>query len=241
MPARSIPLRGAFNLRDLGGLRTGGGKRIRDGRLFRSDGLHRLDSSDAHRLEQLGLRKIFDLRCDSEASTDVSVAIPGAERVHVPLVAATLSPFDADIAWERIDFDARYLEMLTLGGEAIRAVLQAAAGGDPLLFHCTAGKDRTGVVAAVLLRALGVDDHEIVADYAISETNLRAFLVTLRERLSALRMTPAAIEYLTSSPPARMRNTLAELDRRWGSTRAYLRWIGVDDDAVARLRVSLLC
>jgi len=237
---RSVTLKGVFNLRDLGGLATREGRKVRPGRVFRSDALHRIDQDDAEHLASLGIRRIFDLRCDSEVLRDVSVSVGGADRVHVPLVAVTLSPFDPDIDWRRIDLRERYVEMLAVGGDAIRAVLHAAADGAPILFHCTAGKDRTGVVAAVLLRALEVPDEEIIADYALSEDNLRAFLCTLREDLVRRGMAPDAIDYLTSSPPERMRRTLRELDRRWGSTEEYLRWIGVDEDAVDRLRVSLL-
>jgi protein-tyrosine phosphatase len=236
-----VALKGVFNLRDLGGLETREGRRIRPGQVFRSDALHRIDSADAAQLARLGIRKIFDLRCDAEALRDVSVSIGGADRVHVPLVAVTLSPFDPDIDWRRIDLRERYMEMLAVGGEAIRSVLEAAADNAPILFHCTAGKDRTGVVAAVLLRALDVPDEEIVADYAISENNLRAFLATLREDLVRRGMAQDAIDYVTSSPPERMRRTLLELDRRWGSTLEYLRWIGIDQAAIERLRFNLLC
>jgi protein-tyrosine phosphatase len=235
-----VPLKGVFNLRDLGGLATPEGRRVRPGRVFRSDALHRLDQEDAGQLARLGIRKIFDLRADSEVLKDAGVAIDGAERVHIPLVAVTLSPFDPDVDWRNINLRERYIEMLTAGGEAIRSILRAAADAETILFHCTAGKDRTGVVAAVLLRTLGVPDEEIIADYAVSQVNLRAFLGTLREDLVRRGMAPDAIDYLTSSPPERMRYTLRELDRRWGSTEDYLVWIGIDEDVVERLRLNLL-
>jgi protein-tyrosine phosphatase len=239
--ARDLMLRGIFNLRDLGGHATLGGRRVRSGRVFRSDALHRMEDEDAAKLARLGIRKIFDLRSDAEVLRDVSVAVAGAERIHVPLVTTTLSPFDPEIDWRRIDLRERYVEMLAVGGAAIRAVLQAATDDAPILFHCTAGKDRTGVVAAVLLRALEVPDARIVEDYACSEANLRLLLGGLREELTRRGMTAEAIDYLTSSPPHRMRRTLVELDRRWGSTEAYLRWIGIDDASLERLRVNLLC
>lgn len=240
MESRRIALRGAYNVRDLGGLVTRGGARVRAGYLFRADALHRLDTSDVEALVSLGVRKIFDLRSDEEVRKEASIVLPGAETLHVPLVAVSLSPFDPEVDWRRIDLSDRYLEMLASGADAIRAVVYAAADGAPILFHCTAGKDRTGVVAAILLRSLDVDDEEIVADYVLSETHLRAFLDGLRGQLVARRMPRDAIDYLTSSPPARMRRTLHELDRRWGSTAGYLRWIGVDDDAVERLKLNLL-
>jgi len=239
--AQDLKLRGIFNLRDLGGHATSSGRRVRLGRVFRSDALHRMDDEDAAELARLGIRRIFDLRSDAEVLKDVSVAVAGATRIHVPLVTTTLSPFDPEIDWRHLDLRERYVEMLAVGGTAIRTVLRAAADDMPILFHCTAGKDRTGVVAAVLLRALEVPDEHIVEDYARSEANLRVLLGGLRDELTRRGMTADAIDYLTSSPPQRMRRTLGELDRRWGSTEAYLRWIGVDEECLERLRVNLLC
>jgi len=108
------------------------------------------------------------------------------------------------------------------------------------VFHCTGGKDRTGVVAAVLLRALGVGDDEIVADYALSATFLEPRLREHRRTLARRKLAPDVIAYLTSSPPGRMVAMLRELDRRWGSTETYLQSIGVGDALVGRVRERLV-
>jgi protein-tyrosine phosphatase len=238
---RRVVLQGAWNVRDLGGLVTASGEGVARGRVYRSDGLHRLTSADRSVLEQLRIMSVFDLRSDAELARDGIGAFARERHTHVPLVAVSLSPYDPEIDWARVNLRERYVEMLTVGHSAIRAVLEAVAKGEtPLLFHCSGGKDRTGVVAAVLLRVLGVPDTTIVEDYALSEGYLRAALAGYRDELQRRRLAPDVIGYLTSSPPDRMRFTLRELDRRWGSTLGYLRWIGVDDDTVDHLRAGLL-
>jgi protein-tyrosine phosphatase len=241
MHGRRIELQGAYNFRDVGDLRAGD-KVVVTGRVFRSDALHRLTPADVAVLEPLGIAHVFDLRSASEVGRDGIGAFCESRHVHVPLVERTLNPFDPEIDWTRVDLRERYVEMLVMGGAAIRAVLEAAASNDggAIVFHCAGGKDRTGVVAAVLLRALGVDDGAIVDDYALSERYMRSALDAYRRDLLAKRFAPDVVSYLTSSPPERMRATLRELDRRWGSTAGYLAGIGVDDDLVARLKVCLL-
>lgn len=236
-----IELQGARNFRDIGGCATVSGTRVAAGRVYRSDALHRLTPDDAAVLERLGITRVVDLRSGAEVTKEGVGDFAGARHLHVPLVEVSLSPYDPSLDWERIDLEDRYVEMLATGGRAIRAVLESAAEpGACVVFHCTAGKDRTGVVAAVLLRALGVCDEDVVADYAASEVHLRDVFERWRAELASKRLPPDAVAYLTSSPPRRMRRMLAELDRRWGSTQAYLAAIGVDAERLEALRASLL-
>jgi len=243
MSGRPVSLRGACNFRDLGGYETTEGRAVRHGRAFRSDGLHRLEPHDEAELDRMGIGRVFDLRSDVELAKDgVGSFARTHGHSHVPLVAISLSPFDPSIDWRTIDLQDRYLEMLRAGGPSIRAVFEALAepNAPAIVFHCTGGKDRTGVVAAVLLRTLGVRDDDVVSDYAESEHHLRDLLTRFRAELVDLGMDEAAIAYLTSSPPDRMRRTLASLDREWGSTGSYLAAIGVTPRVVDRLRANLL-
>jgi protein-tyrosine phosphatase len=240
MHGRRIDLQGAFNFRDLGGLGAGEAL-VTTARVYRSDALHRLTPRDLAVLEPLGIGRVFDLRSPAEVARDGIGEFAAGRHVHVPLVEQTLNPFDPAIDWAQIDLRERYLEMLAVGGAAIRTVLEAAADdAGAIVFHCTGGKDRTGVVAAVLLRALGVDDDAIVEDYALSERYLRSALDAHRRDLLAKRFAPDVVAYLTSSPPERMRVMLRELDRRWGSTGAYLASIGAGEELIARLKACLL-
>jgi len=243
MDGRRIELAGAGNFRDIGGFRCGDGREVLRGHVYRSDALHRLVETDIIKLDGLGIETVFDLRSDEELRKDgVGEFAVTRNHVHVPLVAVSLSPFDEAIDWSVMDLRQRYIEMLETGGAAIRTIFSALAQpkAPPVVFHCTGGKDRTGVVAALLLRVLGVDDAQIVADYALSEQYLSELLMRYREQLLSSGLDRQAVAYLTSSPPDRMRYTLGELDRRWGSTADYLTAIGVPGAVVEALRHNLL-
>jgi protein-tyrosine phosphatase len=212
--------------------------------VYRSDGLHRLDDADIDALSALGIADVFDLRSDAELARDGIGRFAGARarHHHCPLVKISLSPFDPDIDWQTVNFRDRYLEMLEEGGETVRAIFAALAARSaaPLVFHCSGGKDRTGVVAALVQRSLGVDDDDILGDYAVSESLLQAAADGVRARLDDLGLSSAAIAYMTSSPPDRMRYTLDELDRRWCSTQGYLRWAGVSAEIEEGVRRNLI-
>jgi protein-tyrosine phosphatase len=244
MVSRRVALSSAYNVRDLGGLPSGEGFRVRYGRVYRADALHRLNRSDIAVLQALQIRRVFDLRSDAELARDGVGEFAGriAKHVHVPLVRVSLSPFDPEIDWNTMNLRDRYLEMLDEGGRAIRTIFRALADEDPgaVVFHCSGGKDRTGVVAALILRCLGVADAVVVEDYSISEANLATVVQEYRSHLERSGLDAAAISYLTSSPPERMNYTLAEVDRRWGSTEAYLDSIGVRAETIECLRRNLL-
>ena len=242
--SRDVPLDSAFNVRDLGGLGVEVGSRVRRGRAFRGDGLHRLSAADVATLSSLGITQVFDLRSASELARDGTgpFAGPIARHVHVPLVRVSLSPFDPEIDWRTLNLRDRYLDMLEEGQAAIRTIVESLAGEDarPLIFHCSGGKDRTGVVAALILRAIGVEEDVIVSDYSMSERNLARAVREYREHLETSGLGEEALVYLTSSPPERMRYTLTEIDRRWGSTHAYLRSIGLGESTLAALSRNLV-
>ncbi len=240
MHGRPIELKTAYNIRDLGGFPTRAGGTTRYGRAIRSDGLHRVDDGDAALLEALELRVVFDLRSGAELDSDGLGAYVGSRVAHrhTPMMAVTLNPYDDSVDWRGIDLEERYVAMLDEGRDAVRAVLEAIAAPGPgaVLFHCSAGKDRTGVLAAVLLCAVGVDEDAIVTDYARSQGNIAQVIEGYREQMREAGLDSDAIDYLISSPPQRMRYTLAKLRERWGSVEGYLEDIGFDGSAVAQLR-----
>jgi protein tyrosine/serine phosphatase len=244
MAGRRFEFESIYNFREMGGFPTADGARIREGRVFRSDALHRVGWQDVEVLERLGIATVFDLRSDLELESDGIGEFAGASarHVHVPLVPVTLSPYDPDVDWDNIDLPSRYIEMLEVGGGAIRTVFEglAAEGASPAVFHCTGGKDRTGVVAALILRELGVADEIIVEDYSRSQSYLASIVEAYRSELERQAIRPDLVAYLTSSPAERMRFTLGELDRRWGSTREYLAAAGVDHSVLESLRKNLV-
>ena len=242
VPGRALPLTGALNFRDLGGYPTREGATVAYGMVYRSGALHRLTQADFALLDPLGIETVYDLRSHAELECDgVGPWVRDRLHVHVPLVEKALDPFDPAIDWRVVDLRGRYVDMLRVGASAVRSILEGLIRGKrPAVLHCTGGKDRTGIVASVLLRILDVADDLIVSDYALSETYLQNGMAAYREKLVAAKADQAAITYLTASPPDRIASALAELDRTWGSTLGYLDAIGVPRSTIADLRRCLL-
>jgi protein tyrosine/serine phosphatase len=166
-----LELAGSHNVRDLGGLRTTDGREVRRGQVFRSDYPAFADVEDGAAVRELGLRTVVDLRRGAEAGFEcVSWDDHGVRYHRCPLTAG------GETSWH-----ARYHSYLThrpeTAVEAVRQVTEPAT--HPVLFHCAAGKDRTGVVAALVLSVLGVDAEQIVADYVLTEAGLERILARL--------------------------------------------------------------
>lgn len=245
---RHVLLQRAFNVRDLGGLAADGGLRtVRTGVLYRGDGVHRLDEGDVTALRDLGLRTVLDLRTDGELATYGVFRGAGVVHHHLPVLRET---WDARVFDPAADHDAvvaflaaRYVEMLEEGGDAIAGALRAIADPDnrAVLFHCAAGKDRTGVVAMLVLGLLGVDDEDVADDYHLTQHGTARWLVWAEEAqpevLEAMAAQPP--EYLASPREAAL-VLLDELRRRYGSVESYVAGIGVEDGTVERLRTGLL-
>jgi len=164
---------GLYNLRDTGGYRAAGGT-SRWGKLLRSDALHRIDATGRDRLAEIGVAHIIDLRGGDERATAPS-AVDGLEVTvhHLPVFD------DADPAAQattHVGLVPVYDHIVDERGaqlvDAIRVII-AADDDDAVLVHCTAGKDRTGLVVAFALAAAGVDRDDVVADYAATAENLR--------------------------------------------------------------------
>ena len=153
---RSIVFELAFNVRDLGGLPTEDGRSIRRGLLYRGDGVHRLAGDDLEKARTLALRTVVDLRTGGEIERGGRFPVEEypVDWHHLPILERMWSEDDLVATTGAVDFLCdRYVDMLRSGGPSIPASSSLAADGTPMLFHCAAGKDRTGVVAAVLLGA----------------------------------------------------------------------------------------
>jgi protein-tyrosine phosphatase len=182
---RHVPLAGCYNFRDLGGYPTRGGGRLAWRRLFRADGLTRLNEDDCAALTELGLATVIDLRTASEVKDRgrFPTETVSVEYHHLPLTDSI--PGTEEVPdWGEADYvTARYAHLLKEGRSSIaRAIrLLAADGSLPAVFHCSAGKDRTGVLAAIVLGGLGVPDDVIVDDYALSAIGTSRLMQALRE------------------------------------------------------------
>jgi protein-tyrosine phosphatase len=231
---RLIALEGALNWRDLGGYATSDGRVTRWGRVFRSDGLDQLTDTDLDLIADLGIRLVIDFRVDREVDEAPSRLPdhPELRRQRLPIgedVAAT-SVIDRIQSGEITRYSAEdvaetYETILDYAAHEFGIAVTHAAepANHPMVFHCTAGKDRTGLMAMLLLGALGVPDDEIARDYELT-THYRSSkrLVILRPQLEAAGVdVDAVLPFLTAQAPV-MAATIAALEARHGSIERYL-------------------
>jgi len=244
---RLLALDGCLNFRDLGGYPTRDGRRIAWRRLFRSDALHALTEGDLGLLlgEGIGLSDVVDLRSSAELASEGRGRLEATPVVfhHAPLydgaTAATAAMPRADV--EEMTLAERYLGLLEVAQAPIArivGVLSVARGA--AVYHCAAGKDRTGVLSALLLGLLGVDDELIVADYALTGENLEAILARLSAMDGYKEMLGALPPDTQHASPATMSELLVLVGRRWGGFEGYAREAGIGDEVVQRLRARLL-
>jgi protein-tyrosine phosphatase len=237
--SRLIELEGCFNFRDLGGHGTEDGRIVRWGRLFRSDALHHLTASDLrHIREELGVRIVVDLRSSAERAGEVPTSLcdPPVQEHHVPLFDGERRGAPPDLALDQI-----YSILLRVARVPIaRFVRLLAESREPVLFHCAAGKDRTGLVSAVVLGAIGVREAEIVADYAETRRNLDRIVDRLRESASYEHVFTELPPETLHAEPATMEKFLAGVARDFGSMRGYLLGSGLTEAELALLEAGLL-
>jgi protein-tyrosine phosphatase len=255
-PERVLPLEGAVNFRDLGGYRTSDGRRIRTGLIYRSAGLHRLTESDHAHLHQIGLKLVCDLRSAEEVALEPD-RLPqnsAPEYLHLPLNSddqreqrerliallfnrRTLAPMMADY-YVRV--------MIEANAHVYGTILNRLANQEnlPTVIHCTAGKDRTGIAAALILSVLGVPEETIIVDYSLSNRyydNYFKYAVRLVHGLRWLGIRPEHLQPLLLANPDNLRAALKHICDRYGSTENYLRQkAGVTDEEIAALHANLL-
>ena len=226
---RLLPLTGTVNLRDVGGYPVTGGGTTAWGRLLRSDALHRLTDADRRALDAYGLRLVVDLRDAGELAAEPS-ALDGLDvRIeHVPV-------FDAAAPRELVRRAPRLAEvydlMLDQHGDRLAAAVGALAGLDEgaALVHCKAGKDRTGLVVALVLSAVGVPAEVVAQDYAASADNLAGpWADEMLAAVGELGASSADVtELMTASPAGLMELLLERVEREHGSAAGYLQAHGL--------------
>jgi protein-tyrosine phosphatase len=245
---RRLSLSNVFNFRDIGGHPSAGGREVTTGSVFRADGLNRLDEGDIEIVSALELRTIIDLRTDVEREEHgvAPADALSADLLHLPLIHELWPREGADLEHPVDYLVARYLEMTEdVGGRSIAQIVELAGEGDPdscpLVFHCSAGKDRTGVTAAVLLALAGVDDETIAADYHLTAAAVDDFTVWIHEHHpeAADAMTEQPKVFMTC-PPEAMFGFLAGVRERHGSVEGLVRDLGVSDSTVRQLRQRLI-
>lgn len=231
-----IDVDGVWNVRDVGGMPAEGG-RIRAGALLRAGQLSRITPAGVAVLNDR-IDHIIDLRGTEEVAAEPSGPI-AADTTHLPLFLGSVRSFlETDISLENL-----YLHLLTHSGDRlVSAARIIAAGGGRTLVHCTLGKDRTGVTVALVLAAAGADRNAIVADYALTESQLprersRQIVAYLRARRpDAVH----AVALATQSPSPVMRSFLETVDAQWGSAAGYFVAKGLTSAELHALREALI-
>jgi protein-tyrosine phosphatase len=244
---RHLALAGTHNLRHVGGYATANGGRIRERLLWRSDALHALNDEGRRVLRDLPLRTVIDLREEAQrAERPNRLAGVGAEVVTLPLFDGWFpSPelMGAE-AWREGALTPIYEHIVHSCGHRIAAVAAQLArpGALPAVIHCSAGKDRTGVVIAVLLAALGVSDEDIVADFVLTEQYLGdAFFAEAERTAEARQFLALGIgERYRRAESAWIMAALAYAREHHGDAASYLLAHGLAPDALAALREALL-
>ena len=243
-----IELEGAHNARDMGGLPAAGGH-TRPGVLLRSDALDALTPGDVDRLTtEVALAHVVDLRSATERAergrgrlgetgvryTELEVIGPDdLERRR----AAREEAFNAGRPPAEIMADG-YAELLELGADAFvegfRRIVEP--GGAPVLVHCAAGKDRTGVMVALLLDVAGVDRQMIVADYAASDGRMAPIIERIGASASYVHPGDAVQAFMFGAVGPTMEHFVAHLDRRWSGGAGFFRAHGVEEADLDRWR-----
>lgn len=229
----ALPAR--FNLRDLGGIETADGRRVATGRLYRGASLHRLEAEHLEAVAPLGIRTAIDLRTTAEIGHGTFAGGAGAVH-HLPIFETGPDLGDPDHEAARVLAEA-YLWMLDEGPDSFRSAIELLGEPEalPAVVYCAAGKDRTGVLCAIVLALVGVEREAIAADYALSDSPA----ATLREWHLENGASPdhLAAASIFRAPPEAMELFFAALEERHGSLDAYLDGIGVEVE-VARRRLA---
>ena len=252
MDQRHIALEGNLNLRDLGGYRTKDGGRVRGGCVFRSDELHALTDADVEVLERLGIRVVFDLRNAFERNARPNRLPVGAELLErsspaPPNVGVTIEEQialgDLPLADDE-EFAGVYIDLLDRLAPELRTILELAvdAPNRPLLFHCVAGKDRTGIAAAVVLGVLGVPDELILDDYELTTIHFtERRMLLLASLLEEHGIAEELVRPLLEARRPVLEATLRYIHERWRGFDGYaLDHLMVEPDLPQRLRDALL-
>lgn len=239
---RYVPLEGASNMRDLGGLSLADGGRVRRGRVFRSAGLSELTSSDQATIAGLGIATVIDLRSEAERAhapsrlpSGLEVLAPGDGGVGAQPGLRQRNPKTAADAIAMMRTGNRsYPERLAAAvSETFRVVAEDKAGG--VLFHCSAGKDRTGFVAAMLLLSAGASRDTVIEDYLATNLMWKRNSVFINQLPEPVRepVFSARQEYIEAA--------LDEVEQQHGSVTGYLvRRCGIGESMLERAATVLI-
>jgi len=243
--ARHHPFEACFNFRDIGGYPTMDGRSVAWGRYFRTGRQDRMTAADLEALRAMGIRTQIDLRKPDEVRDQGRgpLSAMGASYHNIAVIPEGGSDELARLVGDTGISGKRYLGYLEFGPDSwIRLFeLLAAAHNQPILLHCTAGKDRTGVSTAFLLSVLGVDRALIEADYLLTNVDLPRQLDFIEREIGFPEgMDRTTMMRVAGVPETAMSDFLDGLDEGWGGPLEYLRSIGISDSTMDEVRAVFL-
>jgi len=234
-----------YNARELGGYPAANGRQIRWRTLVRADNLHRLTPDGQAALCDYGVRTIIDLRLAHEVEMHPNPfaaqqrVVDGPRYLNLPLHDP-----EADAAMSKADsLQGEYIILLEMSNAQVAAVIEATAAAlkdGVVVIHCHGGKDRTGIVVALLLSLAGTLRETIIEDYVLSEAMLEPLHVAWLEEQSQIQGHPVDRPRWMQSRPETMHGVLDFLDRAYGGAEGYLRAAGVTQTTVAQIRQRLV-
>jgi protein tyrosine/serine phosphatase len=245
---RNIPFEAVHNARDLGGYKARGGRTVAWRRLFRSGELHNMTARDlAFLTEQIKLKSVIDLRSDYEIKRHGTgpLAGSGIKYFNISLISDGGNRQANEQRYKKFTNMGQFYVDLALKkefGEGIAAALAiiAAPENHPLLFHCSAGKDRTGLLAALLLSVLGVTDKDIKTDYCLSAAYVETVINLIKNQPEMAAATSDLPGYFWVTAPESIALLLSTLCREYGSVEGYLKEMGMETSLPECLQRTLL-
>jgi len=244
---RHILFEGIYNFRDLGGYRTRDGCTVVWRQIFRSGELQHMTADDAMRIrEELRLTSVIDLRSINEVKERGIGRIPEVGITHNG-ISFTGNP-DSKKALERFQSSSNmgevYLRLFrrTAIGLRVSEALQIIAdpGNRPLVFHCTGGKDRTGILAAIILSILGVSDTDIIKDYALTGNHMEGLISRIYKDPRRAALFERLPGFAAEASPESMALFLSGVRQKYGSIRSLMEAQGIQDALIHRLKSTLL-
>lgn len=224
---REVSLEGTSNFRDLGGYPAADGRHVKWGHIYRSSDIGKLTDKDIAKLADLHVTTVCDFRGADEIAKSKDKLPTGAKWVNLPAGSETVQPsmMQAPAGPAR---DSMLVNMYSRTDhlkdkyKPMFDELLALDGDQSLLFHCTAGKDRTGIGAAFILSALGVDKNTILADYEATNYYWKGGNETIRKMLKTQGMDEKLVNSMLTADPAYLKRTFSAIDQKYGSMDKFL-------------------
>jgi protein-tyrosine phosphatase len=250
---RRVSLEGSVNFRDLGGYKTMDERRVKWGMVFRSDNLGRLTERDIAFIQRMGIKCVCDFRTSAEADKLPDRFPPDgrAKYLHLPIRHGEFDPantFDrikkGDIEWMNEEFMIKgYIKNIDNFAPVWSSLFNCLSdrSNRPIVFHCTGGKDRAGVCAALILLTLGVPEETVIADHGLSNVYIAGVQEKIYARIQSMGVDPKQVSSYFTAPKKAIVSFVGHLRQKYGSAAGYLRkQAGIEQRVIDQLKRDFL-